>query len=66
MGKKFFFLGDFLLNTEVILGGTLKKPHGDSVNNIILILIEKPKTLKQPGYVQTQKNMPEGENLLCA
>ena len=48
------------------LGIILEKPHGNSINNILLILIEKLKTLKQSNFVQTQKNMLESEMLQCA
>lgn len=33
---------------------------------VIALLIEKLKILKESDYMQTQKNMLEDENLLCA
>ena len=69
-GKVFFFFSPpgclsskYWIN---FLGITLEKPHSNSINNILLILIEKLKTLKHSNFVQTQKNMLESEMLQCA
>lgn len=65
----FFFFPPGCLSSKYwinFLGITLEKPHSNSINNILLILIEKLKNPKALKFVQTQKNMLESEMLQCA